>query len=352
MMNQEQPVSIIITNYNYGRYLREAIDSALGQDYHPIEVIIVDDGSQDDSRRVITSYGERIKAVLKENGGQASAFNAGFAASRGEVVIFLDADDVLLPHIAGRVAAVFQADPEIAKVQYRLAVIDAAGKPTGMVKPSWSRQMPNGDLRAQTLAFPDDILWQPTSGNAFAARVLRQILPAPEDAYRVCADYYLSNLPPLFGRILSLDEVGGYYRVHGANNHHRDDFNIEQSRQIITRSCHTHRHIKTAAEALGMAGPEEVLSVTFLAHRLLSLKMEPHCHPLQDDKLLSLAIRGVRASRGRYDLPWYARSLYGAWFISVLFAPRPMVSWLARKIFYPETRGKFEQLTRLLQKSG
>src|SRR5712692_1029705 len=90
--------SIIINNCNYGQFLKAAIDSALSQTYLHKEVIVVDDGSTDNSREIIAgSYGSRIVPVLKENGGQASAFNAGFAVSRGEVVFFLDSDDMLLP---------------------------------------------------------------------------------------------------------------------------------------------------------------------------------------------------------------------------------------------------------------
>ena len=86
-MNLQQPrrlASIIINNYNYGRYLPKAIDSALAQSYPHTEILVVDDGSSDDSRTVIASYGDRIIPVLKQNGGQASALNAGFAASRGD----------------------------------------------------------------------------------------------------------------------------------------------------------------------------------------------------------------------------------------------------------------------------
>src|SRR5436853_3004216 len=85
-MNTTQRVSIIINNYNYGRFLRDAIDSALGQGYPNTEVVVVDDGSSDDSRDIIASYGNRIIPVLKVNGGQASAFNAGFEASGGDVI--------------------------------------------------------------------------------------------------------------------------------------------------------------------------------------------------------------------------------------------------------------------------
>ena len=353
-MNQLLLVSIIINNYNYGRFLSQAIDSALGQTYSPVEVIVVDDGSTDDSRAIIGAYDNRVIPVLKENGGQASAFNAGLAHSQGEVIIFLDADDVLLPQIAERVTAVFQTDVEVAKVQYRLEVIEAGGAPTGLVRPPWQRPMPNGDLRSQVLTFPDDIPWQPTSGNAFAAPVLRQVFPVPEDVYRICADYYLSNLPPLFGAVVSLEEVGGYYRVHDANNHDTSAVNLEQTRQIITRTLHTHSYIKTFADSLGLTGfpveAADVPAVTFLAHRIVSLKLDPQHHPIRNDRLLSLFVRSVSAAFGRFDLSWSARCLYSLWFAAVLFAPGPGVRWLAQKFFYSETRGQLGKVVGVLQR--
>src|SRR5258708_23497185 len=100
-------VSILINNYNYGRFLTNAIDSALAQTYQRIEVVIVDDGSTDNSREIISSYGDRIIPVLKENGGQASAFNAGVEASRGEILSFLDADDSFFPEKISHVVALF-----------------------------------------------------------------------------------------------------------------------------------------------------------------------------------------------------------------------------------------------------
>ncbi|MGH2414794.1 MAG: glycosyltransferase family 2 protein, partial [Microcystaceae cyanobacterium] len=97
-MSADQPlVSVLITNYNCGHYLQEAIDSALNQTYSPIETIVVDDGSTDDSRELLASYKDRIIPVFKENGGQASAINAGFPISQGEIICSLDGDDVWLP---------------------------------------------------------------------------------------------------------------------------------------------------------------------------------------------------------------------------------------------------------------
>lgn len=90
-------VSIIIPNRDYGRYLREAVDSALGQTYESVEVIVVDDGSVDESRSIIRSYGGKVQAVLQANLGAPGARNAGIARTSGEFLVFLDADDSLLP---------------------------------------------------------------------------------------------------------------------------------------------------------------------------------------------------------------------------------------------------------------
>lgn len=91
-------VSVIIPNYNYEDFVGAAIESALGVDWPDIEVIVVDDGSTDHSRAVIERYPDRIRAIfLQKNAGRVVACNLGFARSRGEVVMFLDSDDMLHP---------------------------------------------------------------------------------------------------------------------------------------------------------------------------------------------------------------------------------------------------------------
>ena len=91
-------VSIVIPCFNHARFLPEAIESALGQSHAPVEVIVVDDGSTDDSASVAARY--PVKVVRQANAGLSAARNAGFAASSGEVLIFLDADDRLRPDAA------------------------------------------------------------------------------------------------------------------------------------------------------------------------------------------------------------------------------------------------------------
>jgi glycosyltransferase involved in cell wall biosynthesis len=88
-------ISIIIPNYNGARFLREAIDSALSPEGVEVEVIVVDDGSTDDSREVIESYGGRIRSIFQENLGACAARNAGLALTSAAYVLFLDSDDKL-----------------------------------------------------------------------------------------------------------------------------------------------------------------------------------------------------------------------------------------------------------------
>ncbi len=93
----EPLVSIIIPCFNARRYVSQAIQSALGQTYGNFEVIVVDDGSTDDSLQIIKSFGEAIRWESGPNRGGAAARNIGLALSKGEYVQFLDADDVLFP---------------------------------------------------------------------------------------------------------------------------------------------------------------------------------------------------------------------------------------------------------------
>ena len=204
----------IITNHNYGRFLPQAIESALSQTHPRSEVVVVDDGSTDDSREVIAKYGDRVVSVLKGNGGQASAFNAGFAASRGDVVMFLDADDVLLPEAAERATAAL--DGAASKVQWPLWTIDAEGRRTGEVK---GVDLPAGDLRATVARLgPSSALPSaPTSGNAWRRSFLDEVLPMPEDDFHVGADSYLFTLAPAFGPVARVDEPQALFRLHGEN---------------------------------------------------------------------------------------------------------------------------------------
>lgn len=317
-------LSVVINNFNYADFLPAAIESALAQTHPHTEVVVVDDGSTDDSRAVIARYGDRVTAVLKDNGGQASAFNAGFAASRGDVVIFLDADDVLLSDTAALVAAGFAREPALAKLHYRLEVIDASGRPTGEFVPAEHVALPEGDLRRRLLRSPDDIPHPSASGNAFARSALVRLLPMPEGE-RTAADRYLLNLAPLLGPVGALPKAGGRYRVHGRNAFYSAGLELERIRHTVRHTAFTHREIGRLAADLGLLRSPEaarLTSVTDLAQRLASLRLEPELHPIAGDRRLRLALRGIGASLRRADLSAGRRLFYAAWFAAAAAAPR------------------------------
>ena len=212
----EMPLaSIIVNNYNYGRFLKQAVDSALRQTYPRIEVIVVDDGSTDNSREIVATYGNRIISVLKENGGQGSAFNAGFAASHGDIIFFLDSDDQLLPTAVEKARSLF-CDSKVVKAHWPLWEIDASGNKTGKVIPEGG--LAEGEFREVVIQNgPFNHANPPTSGNAWSRRFLDCVFPIPERDLRIGADQYLMELAPLFGTLKRLPEPQALYRVHGRN---------------------------------------------------------------------------------------------------------------------------------------
>lgn len=214
-MPAEPVLSIVIDNYNYGRFLAEAIDSALAQDVDGVEVIVVDDGSTDHSRDVIARYGRRIHAVLKPNGGQASALNAGFAVSRGAYVLFLDADDRLTADAASGSLALMQDG--VSQIHCPLPLIDEAGRLTGQSMPR--RPLQDGDVAQMFVEWgPYAVPVVSCSGNIWSRAFLSRVMPIPEAPYRLCADGYLLALAGLFGRIETRPPFA-HYRIHRSNGH-------------------------------------------------------------------------------------------------------------------------------------
>lgn len=121
---QKGLVSVIIPNYNYARYVGGAIDSALAQTYPDVEVIVVDDGSTDATKDVLINYGNGITTVSQQNQGVAAARNNGVAASSGEFIAFLDADDEWLPEKVEKQVAMLRSDPSLGLVHVGVEEID------------------------------------------------------------------------------------------------------------------------------------------------------------------------------------------------------------------------------------
>ncbi len=191
-MSSHQPlVSILINNYNYGGFIAEAIESALNQTYPHLEIIVVDDGSTDNSRDIIKNYQGKIIPIFKENGGQASAFNVGFAASQGDIICFLDADDLFVPEKIAETVEMFNQYPQtdwfFHPLEYLGQDLDSTPVETD---PASTRiydlrhSIEQGKLKG---SFP---FGTATSGICFKRSLLNKILPMPE-AIRITSDDYI-----------------------------------------------------------------------------------------------------------------------------------------------------------------
>jgi glycosyltransferase involved in cell wall biosynthesis len=109
-------VSVVVPVYNGAKYLRAALESALGQTYQRLQVVAVDDGSTDSSPEILASYGPRLTVIRQRNAGVAEARNAGIRASEGALIAFLDQDDWWLPEKVEKQVARFRADPDLGLV--------------------------------------------------------------------------------------------------------------------------------------------------------------------------------------------------------------------------------------------
>ena len=246
-------VSIIITSYNYGRYLTECIDSALSQTYPRCEVIVIDDGSKDHSIQIIRGYGERVKAVLKANEGPASSWNLGFGLSQGQFVLFLDSDDVLLPAAVAAALPLFES-PQVVRVQWPLFQIDGDGRRTGGLIPG--SELHEGNLRDALLRNgPASYMSAPTSGNLWRRSFLDKVLSVPPQ-FKLMCDAYLMTMSPLHGEIRFLREPQSLYRTHGNNDYHgmsflprleRDIQSFEHRCELLRDYCKQHQLIPNEA---------------------------------------------------------------------------------------------------------
>ncbi|HEV3271635.1 MAG TPA: glycosyltransferase [Candidatus Methylacidiphilales bacterium] len=205
--------SVLLNNYNYGCYLGAAIESVLRQTHADFELIIVDDGSTDDSHSVISRFKDpRIIPILKENGGQASAFKTGFARATADYVAFLDADDLWDSNKLERCSEILSRERDIVLLNHRYRNL---GKTTA---PETSALPPSGiyDLQADLRRHSTDLPLVPTSFFVGRLDECRQLL-FDDRAWRIAADTPVIVGLALRGKVYNLSEILGSYRIHGSN---------------------------------------------------------------------------------------------------------------------------------------
>ena len=214
----EKPlVSVLVSCHNYEAYVVEAVQSALGQTYAPVEVVVVDDGSTDGSLALLHERfagDRRVRIVAQANAGQAAAMNAAVAAAAGEVLCFLDADDTFMPDKCARVVDAFRQRSDAGVLAHGLVQVDGAGRVRATQRvvptPGWQGE---AILRrgGGVPAMPQ------TSALALRRAVADALFPL-DASYRIAADVVVQRVAPLVTAIASIPEPLMRYRVHGANH--------------------------------------------------------------------------------------------------------------------------------------
>jgi hypothetical protein len=207
-------VSVVVPAYNLARFLGRAIDSALAQDWpaEALEVIVVDDGSTDETPQVLAGYGERIRVIRQPNGGLVRAVDSGLGAVTGDYVALLDADDEWPTDRLSRHVSFLEAHPEVGLVHGDMTIIDDDG---AVLSPSFfaaqGTQLTRGRVLGRLLG------GNFISGGAatFRASLLPAIHPIPDDA--AYPDWWIAATIAAVAEIDHVPGCANLYRYHGAN---------------------------------------------------------------------------------------------------------------------------------------
>ncbi len=210
-----------INNFNYGHYLAEAVNSAFSQSVPFDEVIVVDDGSNDTSREILSALERRyhkLKVIYKDNGGQLSAFSKGLAESTGDIIYFLDSDDIYKPDYVEKTAGVYQQRPEVGYVftgRHLFGLVDKVDHPA-------EEELDLG-YSAALLATSGAWIGGSTSCVSMRRSTLELLLPAEEVEpwCHINADLCLALGSSLSGvKKYCIPEQLIGYRVHGQNRYY------------------------------------------------------------------------------------------------------------------------------------
>jgi glycosyltransferase involved in cell wall biosynthesis len=320
--------SVIIANYNYERYVEEAIRSALGLDWPSVQVIVVDDGSTDGSVSVIERFGTAINFVRQANGGQRSANNRGYSLVTGDAIVFLDADDVLEPDFAREVAAVWRDG--VSKVQVQMMRVSSDGAPLGSIIPHIHEE-PSPDQVRRWAREQTEYPSPPGSGNAYSRTFLDKIFPIDE-IYDSFTDSTCIACAPFLGDVVTIKKPLVRYRIHGSNDSNlmRNEANFGRE---VTRALSRFRAATDACARYGIPPPQRSSMSRgkhLLQLRVASLRLRPAEHPMKDDgRLRAMADAIATPFRGGSE-SWRRRLAISGWVLLAAISPLPWARALIR----------------------
>jgi glycosyltransferase involved in cell wall biosynthesis len=318
-------ISVVVTCYNYEQYVAEAIRSALNQSYARREVVVVNDGSTDGSLEVLRGFGDQIKLIDQKNAGHVSACDTGFRASRGDVVIFLDADDVLAPDALARVGEAWSED--CAKVQFDLRIIDADGTDLGR-RFSYFPKGYDAEKVRKDFERTGTYRWPVTVGNAYSRKLVESVFPLTRHG----PDGALNTVAPLYGSVHTIREPLASYRLHGANAWSSAGSDAYRLPERIKHRKLELQDLREHARKLGVAlppGDPLDAELAFINYRLVAWRLGldyPGKEYDRPGRLLRKAIGTTLSQR----FPHRVAFAHVVWFGALYIAPRP----LARLLFH------------------
>jgi glycosyltransferase involved in cell wall biosynthesis len=333
-------ISIVITNYNFGHYIGEAIQSALNVRWPDKEIIVCDDGSTDNSREVIEGFCDAVKVVYKANGGQPSAANLAFPLATGEIIFFLDSDDILLPSVAEVVVEAWDANTT--KIQFPLIVIDQTGADTGRSWPNFGHTLRPELIKAELMRtgrYPTSC----TSGNAFSKKFLRELFPVPEDL--VGLDSYLCMTAPLYGNVKTITRPLGQFRIHGANSWSQLAWQPEKLGFYIDQEIRRDAFVHRWAEKLGLEINPNSLRMDHghLMNRLAYQRNFPRASRFPKEPVGILIRDGIRAALLDPFVNRKTKLVIALWLLVVGLSPRRIALWAIRARHVPLSRPRILQ---------
>jgi glycosyltransferase involved in cell wall biosynthesis len=224
-------VSTLIDTFNHESYVEQAIlsvlDQGLSEEEH--EIVVIDDGSTDRTQSIVRRFSPRVRYLRKENGGQASAFNAAFPQLSGEVVALLDGDDWWVSKKLSTVLDVFFKSKEIAAVGHGYFEVGDSGSAKEVVIPQWQCTLNLSSHEDARLAAIGRTLLG-TSRLAVRRKMLNAMGKLPEGLI-FCADSPIFSLAFALGGATVIDEPLCYYRLHSQNLFTRQAYDADKMRQ-------------------------------------------------------------------------------------------------------------------------
>lgn len=212
-------VSVLITSFNYGRFLARAIESALQQSWRPVEIIVSDDGSEDNSCQIAEFFidrGEPVALLRGKHGGMAASLNAAVRAASGDILCLLDADDYFLRGKIEAVVSAFRSHPDAGFAVHRTQRIDAEGRQRGVYP--LLHALPRGNCAGVTIGSAGILMGlPPTSSLSLRREVAAQIFPVPEYLTGY-AEQMIHRIAPLVTSLCAIETPLSVWRLHGRND--------------------------------------------------------------------------------------------------------------------------------------